>query len=191
MQGSIGNALGIVALLLMPAVFGWTIGYTDVAHHAALGAVLAINMCLLARRIQHFSPLLPLVYVAAAVTAESTDGVAALIVAIAAAVGAASSRGYHRALLSVLAAALLGSFEPARLDQVLERGAAMLLGCVYGWLIAATVLRRVAVDSRAVHPQTAIGYSALLAVLVLLVHRASQCLTAGGCRLRPRDRRPR
>jgi len=168
MQGSIGNALGIVALLLLPAVFGWTIGYTDVAHHAALGAVLAINMCLLARRIQHFSPLLPLVYVAAAVTAESTDGVAALIVAVAAAVGAASSRGYHRALLSVLAAALLGSFEPSRFDEVVQRGAAMLLGCVYGWLIAATMLRHVSVESRAVHPQTAIGYSALLAVLVLV-----------------------
>jgi hypothetical protein len=168
MNAPMVNAIGIVALLLSPAVLGWTIGYTDVAHHAALGAVLAINMCLLARRIQHFSPLLPLVYVAAAVTAESTDGVAALIVAVAAAVGAASSRGYHRALLSVLAAALLGSFEPASFDQVVERGAAMLLGCVYGWLIAATVLRHVAVESRAVHPQTAVGYAALLAVLVLV-----------------------
>jgi hypothetical protein len=162
------NAIGIVALLLLPAIVGWTVGYTDVAHYAALGAVLAINMCLLARRVQHFSPLLPLVYVAAAVTADSTHGVAALIVAVAAVVGAASSRGYHRALLSVLAAALVGSFEPARYGEVIERGAAMLLGCIYGWLIAATVLRHVAVESRAVHPQTAIGYSTLLAVLVLV-----------------------
>ena len=161
------NSIGIVALLLAPAAFGWMIGYTDVAHHAAIGAVLAINMCLLARRIQHFSPLLPLVYVAAAVTAESTDGVAGLIVAIAAAVGAASSRGYHRALLSVLAAALLGSFEPGQFAEVAERGAAMLLGCVYGWLVAATILRNVTVESRAVQPPTASGYAALLAVLVL------------------------
>jgi hypothetical protein len=161
------NSIGIVALLLAPAVFGWLIGYTDVAHHAALGAVLAMNMCLLGRRIQHFSPLLPLVYVAAAVTAESTVGVAGLIVAVAAAVGAASSRGYHRALLSVLAAALLGSFEPGQFAEVAERGAAMLLGCVYGWLVAATVLRHVAVESLAVQPPTASGYAALLAVLVL------------------------
>src|SRR6187399_1445917 len=49
------NSLGIVVLLLAPAVLGWAIGYTDVAHHAALGVVLALNMCLLARRIQHFS----------------------------------------------------------------------------------------------------------------------------------------
>jgi hypothetical protein len=167
MSASMSNSIGIAALLLAPAVFGWLIGYTDVAHHAALGAVLAINMCLLARRIQHFSPLLPLVYVAAAVTAESTDGVAGLIVAIAAAVGAASSRGYHRALLSVLAAALLGSFEPGQFAEVAERGAAMLLGCVYGWLVAATVLRHVTVESRAVQPPTASGYAALLAVLVL------------------------
>jgi hypothetical protein len=161
------NSIGTVVLLLAPAVFGWVVGYTDVAHHAALGVVLALNMCLLARRIQHFSPLLPLVYVAAAVTAESTDGVAALIVAIAAAVGAASSRGYHRGLLSVLAAALLGSFEPGQFDEVAERGAAMLLGCVYGWLVASTVLRHVSVERRAVQPATATGYAALLAVLVV------------------------
>jgi len=161
------NSLGIVVLLLAPAVLGWAIGYTDVAHHAALGVVLALNMCLLARRIQHFSPLLPVVYCAAAVTADSAGGVAGLIVAVAAAVGAASSRGYHRALLSVLAAALLGSFEPGEFAEVAERGVAMLLGCVYGWLIASTVLRHVSVESRAVEPQTAAGYAALLAVLVL------------------------
>src|SRR5262245_14832282 len=164
MSVSVGNSIGTVVLLLAPAAFGWAVGYTDVAHHAALGVVLALNMCLLARRIQHFSPLLPLVYVAAAVTAESTDGVAALIVAVAAAVGAASSRGYHRGLLSVLAAALLGSSEPGQFSEVAERGAAMLLGCVYGWLVAATVLRQVSVERRAVQPATAIGYAALLAV---------------------------
>jgi hypothetical protein len=167
MSVSVSNSIGTVVLLLAPAVFGWAVGYTDVAHHAALGVVLALNMCLLARRVQHFSPLLPLVYVAAAVTAESTDGVAALIVAVAAAVGAASSRGYHRGLLSVLAAALLGSFEPGQFSEVAERGAAMLLGCVYGWLVASTVLRHVSVERRAVQPATAIGYAALLAVLVL------------------------
>ena len=167
MNVSMRNSIGIVVLLLAPAVFGWTIGYTDVAHHAALGVVLALNMCLLARGIQHFSPLLPVIYCAAAVTAESTGGVAGLIVALAAAVGAASSRGYHRALLSVLAAALLGSFEPGSFGEVAERGAAMLLGCVYGWVIASTVLVHVSVESRAVQPQTAIGYAALLAVLVL------------------------
>ena len=167
MDVALRNSLGIVLLLLGPAVCGWILGYTDVAHHAALGVVLALNMCLLARRIQHFSPLLPVVYCAAAVTAESAGGVAGLIVALAAAVGAASSRGYHRALLSVLAAALLGSFEPGKFPEVAERGAAMLLGCVYGWLIASTLLRNVSVESRAVQPPTAIGYAALLAVLVL------------------------
>jgi small basic protein len=70
-------------------------------------------------------------------------------------------------LLSVLAAALLGSFEPGDFAEVAERGAAMLLGCVYGWLVASTVLRHVSVESRAVHSQTAVGYAALLSVLVL------------------------
>ena len=109
-----------------------------------------------------------MVYAAAAVTAESTDGVAALIVAVAAAVGAASSQGLHRGLLSVLAAALLGSFEPASGPTVFERSASMLAGCVYGVMIGITLLRNVAVQTRAVHPQTALSYAMLLAVLVLI-----------------------
>ena len=162
------KAFGLVVLVLGPTVVAYSAGYTDVSQYFALGAVLAINLTLLARPIAPFAALLPMAYAAAAVTSESTDGVAALIVAVAAAVGAASSQGLHRGLLSVLAAALIGSFEPAEGLTVFERAGSMLAGCVYGVMLGITLLRNVEVESRAVHPQTALSYAVLLAVLVLI-----------------------
>jgi hypothetical protein len=168
------KAFGLVLLILVPSAAGYLAGYTDVSEYFALGAVLAINLTLLARPLAPFAALLPMVYAAAAVTAESTDGVAALIVAVAAAVGAASSQGLHRGLLSVLAAALIGSFEPASGSTVFERAGTMLAGCIYGVVIGMTLLRNVGVASRAVHPQTALSYAVLLAVLVLIAWLAAR-----------------
>jgi len=162
------KAFGLVLLVLGPTAAAYLAGYTDVSQYFALGAVLAINLTLLARPIAPFAALLPMAYAAAAVTSESTDGVAALIVAVAAAVGAASSQGLHRGLLSVLAATLIGSFEPASGLTVFERAGSMLAGCVYGVILGITLLRNVGVESRAVHPQTALSYAVLLAVLVLI-----------------------
>ena len=162
------KAFGLVLLVLGPTAAAYLAGYTDVSQYFALGAVLAINLTLLARPIAPFAALLPMAYAAAAVTSESTDGVAALIVAVAAAVGAASSQGLHRGLLSVLAAALIGSFEPASGLTVFERAGSMLAGCVYGVTLGITLLRNVEVESRAVHPQTALSYAVLLAALVLI-----------------------
>jgi hypothetical protein len=162
------KAFGLVLLVLGPTAAAYLAGYTDVSQYFALGAVLAINLTLLARPIAPFAALLPMAYAAAAVTSESTDGVAALIVAVAAAVGAASSQGLHRGLLSVLAAALIGSFEPASGLTVFERAGSMLAGCVYGVILGITLLRNVEVKSRAVHPQTALSYADLHAVLALI-----------------------
>src|SRR5262245_50333659 len=143
------RAFGLVLLILVPSAAAYLAGYTDVSQYFSLGVVLAINLTLLARPLAPFAALLPMVYAAAAVTAESTDGVAALVVAVAAAVGAASSQGLHRGLLSVLAAALIGSFEPASGPMVFGRAASMLAGCVYGVMIGITLLRNVAVQTRA------------------------------------------
>jgi hypothetical protein len=170
----ITKAFGLVLLVLGPSAAAYLAGYTDVSQYFALGAVLAINMTLLARPIAPFAALLPMLYAAAAVTADSTDGVAALIVAVAAAVGAASSQGLHRGLLSVLAAALIGSFEPASGVTVFERAGTMLAGCVYGVMLSTTLLRNVSVETRAVHPQTALSYALLLAVLVLIAWLAAR-----------------
>jgi len=168
------KAFGLVLLILVPSAAAYSAGYADVSEYFALGAVLAINLTLLARPLAPFAALLPMVYAAAAITAESTDGVAALIVAVAAAVGAASSQGLHRGLLSVLAAALIGSFEPALGSTVFERAGTMLVGCIYGVVIGMTLLRNVGVASRAVHPQTALSYAVLLAVLVLIAWLAAR-----------------
>lgn len=168
------KAFGLVLVILVPSAAAYLAGYTNVSEYFALGAVLAINLTLLARPLAPFAALLPMVYAAAAVTAESSDGVAALIVAVAAAVGAASSQGLHRGLLSVLAAALIGSFEPASGVAVFERAGTMLTGCVYGVVLGMTLLRNVGVESRAVHPQTALSYAVLLAVLVLIAWLAAR-----------------
>jgi hypothetical protein len=48
------------------------------------------------------------------------------------------------------------------------RAAAMLAGSSYAFLLAVTVLRDVRVPGRMVHPQTALSYAVLLAVLVMI-----------------------
>jgi len=168
------RAVLLIALLLGPSVAAYWSGYASVAHYVALGTLLAFNLCVLARPLAPFFALVPAVYAAAAMTAQLSDGVAALIVAVAAVVGAASSQGFHRALLSVLAAALIGSFEPAAGLEVIERGAAMLGGCAYGFLVAATAARHVEVRSLAVHPQTALTYAMLVAMLTLVAWFAAR-----------------
>lgn len=155
-------------LLLVPAALAYGLGYNEAAHYLGLGALLALQLGLLSRPLAGFAILLPLVYAAAAITAESTDGVAALIVATAAAVGAASSQGLHRGLLALLAAALLGSFEPAAGGEVVRRAGFMLAGCSYGFLLAVTVLRGVAPAAPVLQPQSAVGYAVLLAVVALV-----------------------
>jgi len=162
------RALGLVMLLLAPAAGAYLAGHSQPAHYIAIGSVLALQLSLLSRPVAGFSILLPLVYAAAAIAAQSTDGVVALIVAVAAAVGAASSLGFQRGLLAVLAAALLGSSEPAAPSDVLVPAAAMLAGSSYGFLIAVTLLRDVQMADRTVHPQTALSYAVLLAVLVMI-----------------------
>ena len=160
------QSVWLVLLLVGPAAVAYAAGYDLIAHYAVLGAVLAFHLGIYARRLATFGLLIPFVYAAAAVTANFTDGVAALIIAVAAATGAASSLGYHRALLAVLAAVLIGSYEPATPEEVAHRSLAMFAGCAYGVLVVHTVARSVAVRSVAVSSDTALGYSILLAVLV-------------------------
>jgi len=155
-------------LLLLPAAVIYQMGYPDLARDVALGAVLAFHLGLLARPLAPFGFLIAGVYAAAALTAGFTDGVAALIVATAAATGAGSSLGYHRGLLAVLAAALIGSFEPATAAVAASRGFAMFAGCLYGLLLVRTVARDLVSRPVAVHSRTALSYSVLLAVLVLV-----------------------
>lgn len=161
------RALGMTMLLLAPAAGALLAGHAEPARYLALGAVLSLQLSLLARPVAGFSILLPTVYAAAAITANATEGVIALIVAVAAAVGAASSLGYQRGLLAVLAAVLIGSSEAAVPSDVLLRAAAMLAGSSYGYLLAVTVLRDVRIEASAVHPPTALSYAVLLAVLVM------------------------
>jgi hypothetical protein len=163
-----GKALGVLALVLGPATALYLAGYAAHAHYVALGTVLAVQMSLLARPVAGFSVLLPVAYGAAAITAQSTGGVAALIVAVAAIVGAASSQGLQRGLLAGLAATLIGSSEPGVPSAVLAPFLAMLVGSSYGYLLAVTSLRDVIVDARAVQPQTALSFAVLLAVLVVV-----------------------
>ena len=157
--------LGVLVLLGAPAALAYWAGFNEAAHYVGLGALLALQLSLLARPVAGFSVLLPMVYAAAAITAQSTDGVVALIVAIAAAVGAASSQGLHRGLVALLAAALIGSFEPAAGADVLRRGGFLLAGASYGFLLAATVLRGLQFEARHLHPQSALGYAVLLATV--------------------------
>jgi hypothetical protein len=163
-----GRAIGLVVLLLLPAAAAYRMGYDEFAHYCVLGTVLAFYLGVQARQLATFGVLIPFVYAAAAVTATYTDGVAALIVAVAAATGAASSLGYHSGLLAVLAAVLIGSYEPADADIVIARAAAMLAGACYGVLLVYTVVRGLVARTIAVNSQTALGYSMLLAVLVLV-----------------------
>jgi hypothetical protein len=162
------RALSLVALLLLPAAAAYATGYDEFAHYCVLGSVLAFHLGVQARHIAPFGVLIPFVYAAAAITANFTDGVAALIVAIAAATGAASSLGYHRGLLAVLAAVLIGSCEPADADVAAVRSLAMFAGAAYGVLLVQTVGRSLTTRTLAVNSQTALSYSMLLAVLVLV-----------------------
>jgi hypothetical protein len=166
--------LGVLILLLGPAAVAYLAGFNEAAHYLALGAMLAVQLGVLARPVAGFAVLLPLVYAAAAITAQSTDGVVALIVAIAAAVGAASSQGLHRGLIALLAAALIGSFEPAASGDVVARAGFLLAGSSYGFLLAITLLRRVTRDAPHLHPQSALGYAVLLAVLTLVAWFAAR-----------------
>ncbi|NJD32144.1 MAG: FUSC family protein [Gammaproteobacteria bacterium] len=168
------RAFGVLVLLLGPAAGLYLAGYALFAHFVALGTLLAVQITLRARPVGGFSVLLPVVYAAAAITAQSTSGVAALIVAAAAVVGAASSQGLQRGLLAVLAATLIGSSEPATPSAALAPALAMLAGSTYGYVVASTGLRDVNLDERAVHPQTALSYAVLLTVLVTVAWFAAR-----------------
>jgi hypothetical protein len=163
----VANSLGLVLLVLVPVGLVCTTGYQAYSEYVALGIVLTVMLGVLARPVAKFAVLLPVLYAAAAVTAASTDGVAALIVAVAAGVGAASSLGLHRGLLAVLAVVLIGSVRPQDPSTVLGEAALMLLGCSYGYLLVVTVLRDAALPALAVHPQTALSYAVLQAFMVL------------------------
>lgn len=168
------RTMGVLILLLGPAAIAYLMGFNDAAHYVGLGAMLAVQLSVLARPVAAFAVLLPVVYAAAAVTAQSTDGVVALIVAIAAAVGASRSQGLHRGLVALLAAALIGSFEPASTGEVVARAGFLLAGSSYGFLLAVTVLRRVTLGAPQLHPQSALGYAVLLAVLTLVAWFAAR-----------------
>jgi len=162
------RAMGLTVLLLLPAAGLFAMVDPATGHYVALGTLVAFLIGITARPIAPFALLIPFAYAAAAITGSFTDGVAALIVAVAAAAGAASSQGYHRALFGMLAAVLMGSFEPAAPELVLARSGAMFAGAAYGLLLVKTVARRANAPSLAVHPQTALSYAVLLAVLVLV-----------------------
>ncbi len=170
----IGKASGMLALLLVPAAALYATGNSAAAHWFVLGAVLAMQMSLLARPVAGFALLLPVIYAAAAITAQSTGGVVALILAAAALVGAASSQGFQRGVLAVLAVTLIGSSEPASPSAVLMPTLVMLAGSSFGLLLALTLMRNVEMDTRAVLPQTALSYAALLAVLVTIAWLAAK-----------------
>jgi hypothetical protein len=162
------RALGLIALMLLPAAGLFAMVDAATAHYLALGTLIAFLIGVTSRPIAPFALLVPFAYAAAAITSSFTDGVAALIVAVAAAAGAASSQGYHRGLFGMLAAVLMGSFEPAEPALVLARSGVMFAGAAYGLLLVKTVARRTNAPSLAVHPQTALSYAVLLAVLVLV-----------------------
>lgn len=170
----ITKTLGVLVLVLAPAGLVYLFGYVEAAHYVGLGAVLALQLGVLARPVAGFAVLLPVTYAAAAVTAQSTDGVVALIVAVAAAIGAASSQGLHRGLVALLAAALLGSFEPAAVRDVGVRAVFLLAGCSYGFLLAVTVLRQVKLEAPRLQPQAALGYAVLLALVTLVAWFAAR-----------------
>lgn len=170
----ITKTLGVLVLLLAPAGIAYLAGFSEAAHYVALGAALALHLSVLARPVAAFSILLPATYAAAAVTAQYTDGVVALIVAIAAVVGAASSQGLHRGLVALLATALIGSFDPVASGGVIARTGLLLAGCTYGFLLGVTVLRRVTLEAPQLHPQAALGYTVLLALLTLVAWFAAR-----------------
>jgi hypothetical protein len=160
--------MGIALLLLAPAVAAWLLGHPEASKYVGIGCVLAALMGVIARPAAPFALLLPVVYGAAALTAEYTHAAVALIVAIAAAVGASGSMGLQRGLVALLGAALLGSFEPAAYEDVLHRAGWLLAGSAYSLLLVLTVLRRLRVPGLSVQPQAAVAYAVLLSVLSLV-----------------------
>lgn len=162
------RAIGVVVLLLLPSLATCWLGFHEYARMVLLGTLCAFHLGMLARPIAPFALLMPLVYAGAALTAGFTDGVAALLIAVAAVTGAASSLGYHRGLLALLAAALIGSFEPGSASVVTRNASFMMAGSVCGWLAATTIGRVVSVRLVAVGSQTALGYAMLLAILVII-----------------------
>lgn len=165
---------GLLILVLAPAATAWLAGLTGAAPFLGLGALLAIKLGVEARPAATFALLLPLLYLAAAVTAHSTGAVVALVVAIAAAVGAAASLGLQRGLIALLAAALLGSFRPADTAEVLTDSGWLLAGSMYGWLVVDTLLRSVSWPAPRVDAPAALGYSLLLAWVVLVAWFAAR-----------------
>lgn len=162
------RALAMLFVLLLPAAALYAAGLDEPARIVALGTLLAFHFGVFARPIASFGLVLPAAYAAAAITSNQPDGVAALIVAMAAATGAASSLGYHRAVIAFLAAALIGSFEPAAEGHVFARAGMMLCGAIYGYVLVRTAGTALVPDTRAVNANTAMTYSVLLAVLVLI-----------------------
>jgi hypothetical protein len=168
------KTLGTLLLVLAPAALTYFAGCPEAAHYVALGAVLALQLGVLARAAAPFAFLLPALYVAAAITAQSTDGVVALIAALAAAVGASSSQGLRRGMVALLAAALLGSFEPGAPAEVMSRAGFLLAGSAYGFLLAITLLRGASPEEQKLHPQSALGYAVLLAGVTVIAWFAAR-----------------
>ena len=168
------KTVGTLLLVLAPTALCYLAGWREAAHYVALGSVLALQLGVLARSAAPFAFLLPALYAAAAITAQATNGVVALIVALAAAVGASSSQGLHRGMVALLAAALLGSFEPAVAGEVMRRAAFLLAGSAYGVLLAVSVLRGASPEEPRLHPQSALGYALLLAGVTLIAWFAAR-----------------
>jgi hypothetical protein len=168
------SSFSLALLIVGPIVAAAATGNGEAAKYLGFGCVLALLLGLFARPVAAFAVVLPLVYAAAALTSGSTDGVVALIVAIAAAVGAAGSLGLQRGLVALLAAALLGSFEPAAASDVLRRSAFMLAGITYGFVLGVTALRQVTLAGLVVRPQATLGYALLLAVMALVAWFAAR-----------------
>lgn len=168
------KTLGTLLLVLAPAALTYLAGCHEAAHHVALGTVLALQLGVLARAAAPFAFLLPALYVAAAITAQSTDGVVALIAALAAAVGASSSQGLHRGMAALLAVALLGSFEPGAPADAMFRAGFLLAGSAYGFLLAITLLRGASPEEPRLHPQLALGYAVLLAGVTVIAWFAAR-----------------
>jgi hypothetical protein len=168
------KTLGTLLLVVAPAALTYFAGCHEAAHYVALGAVLAVQLGVLARAAAPFAFLLPALYGAAAITAQSTDGVVALIAALAAAVGASSSQGLHRGMVALLAVALLGSFEPGAPGDVLPRAGFLLAGSAYGFLLAISLLRGASPEEPRLHPQSALGYAVLLAGVTVIAWFAAR-----------------
>jgi len=57
---------------------------------------------------------------------------------------------------------------------VLRRSGLLLAGCSYGFLLAVTVLRHFNLEAQHVHPQSALGYAVLVAVVALVAWFAAR-----------------